>query len=46
MIDKIAKEAARIMKENPNLKHYEALIEAKKILKEKSPQGLPSQESN
>lgn len=33
MIDKIAKEAAKIMKENPNLKHYEAVIEAKKKLK-------------
>lgn len=37
MIDKIAKEAAKIMKENPNLKHYEAVIEAKKALKEKEP---------
>lgn len=37
MIDKVIEEAARIMKENPSLKYYEALIEAKKILKEKEP---------
>lgn len=35
MIDNIIKEAARIMKENPNLKYYEALIEAKKIIRDK-----------
>jgi lipid-binding SYLF domain-containing protein len=36
MTDRVIKEAARLMKENPNLKFYEALIEAKKILKEKA----------
>lgn len=34
MIDKIANEAARIKRENPELKFYEAVIEAKKIIKE------------
>ena len=37
MIDKVIEEAARIMRENPSLKYYEALIEAKKNLKEKEP---------
>lgn len=37
MIDKIVDEAARIMRENPNLKYYEAIIIAKKIMKEKEP---------
>ncbi|WP_262430831.1 hypothetical protein [Paratissierella segnis] len=36
MNDKVFKEAARLIKENPNLKCYEAMIEAKKILKEKA----------
>ncbi|WP_312668469.1 hypothetical protein [Tissierella praeacuta] len=35
MIDEVIKRAARIMKENPSMKFYEALIEAKKLLKEK-----------
>ncbi|MEY8416702.1 hypothetical protein AAK964_10405 [Tissierella praeacuta] len=35
MIDEVIKEAAKIMRENPSMKFYEAIIEAKKILKEK-----------
>ncbi|SHF14196.1 hypothetical protein SAMN02745784_02955 [Tissierella praeacuta DSM 18095] len=46
MIDEVIKEAAKIMRENPSMKFYEALVEAKKLLKEKSSQGLPSQKSN
>lgn len=37
MIDRVIKEAAILMKENPSMKFYEALIEAKKVLKEKEP---------
>lgn len=39
----VIKEAARILEENPELKHYEALNQAKLILKEKetSSDGRP-----
>lgn len=43
MIDKVANEAARIMRENPSLKYYQAIMKAKAIIK--GPQGLPSQKS-
>lgn len=42
MVDSVIKEAARLMKENPGLKHYEAVIEAKKIIKEKEPTRSPA----
>lgn len=35
--DLVLKEASRLLNENPNLKYYEALIEAKKVIKEKNP---------
>ena len=37
MNEKVIQEAVRILKENPSLKFYEALIEAKKVVKEKEP---------
>lgn len=38
MVDKVANEAAKIMRENPGMKFYQAIIEAKKIIKkEKGP---------
>lgn len=36
-IAKVAEEAARIMKDYPHLKYYEAIIKAKEVLKEKEP---------
>ena len=45
-INEVANEAARILKDYPHLKYYEAIMKAKKILKEKNPQGPPSQESH
>lgn len=37
----VVDEAKRILLEQPKLKHYEAIIKAKEVLK-KDPQGLPS----
>lgn len=35
-INEVANEAARILKDYPHLKYYEAIMKAKKILKEKT----------
>lgn len=46
MIDKIANEAARIKRNNPDLKFYQAVIQAKEIIKkEKGPQERQLQKS-
>ncbi|MDR7870341.1 MAG: hypothetical protein RIN55_05745 [Tissierellaceae bacterium] len=37
MADNLYKIAAQLIKNNPGMKHYEALKEAKKIIKEKEP---------
>lgn len=34
--DLVLKEAARLINENPKLKSYEAMFEAKKVIKEKT----------
>lgn len=33
----VAEEAAKILKDYPHLKYYEAIIKAKEVLKEKEP---------
>lgn len=41
MADNLYKVAAKFMKENPKLKYYEAMIEAKKIKKKELSDGNP-----
>lgn len=36
-MDDIYKVAAQLMKDNPGMKYYEALVEAKKVINEKAP---------